>query len=244
MKKINWTDNTDIRLGFEIECVIRGGSEWRKFCDAIRPLRRVLSTGSDGSINTRGVPGGRTYRDIYGGYSDGGRNSPRGVEIRTVPLPTKSAMELLEKVFAIVNKYGITNASCGFHVNISSAKKAKMRDFNPLPFLSCKLWNQILQKFGRRGNSYCRPVIQLRGRTPTKVTMLNHIADGFYDKYRAVTLCNFGNGLQKSSRVEVRAFGNVDYSKKYQTIARYIKRIERLFNLSCRRGPLVRTFSV
>ena len=242
MKKINWTDKTDIRLGFEVECVIRGGSEWRKFCDAVRPLRRVLSTGSDGSINTRGVPGGG-QRDIYGNYNGNG-NYPRGVEIRTVPLPTKSAMELLEKVFVIVNKYGITNASCGFHVNISSAKKAKMRDFNPLPFLSCKLWNQILTKFGRRGNSYCRPVLQMRQRAITKVAMMNNIAQAHHDKYRAVTLCNFGNGTQKSSRVEVRAFGNADYSKKYRTIASYIKRIEKLFNLSCRRGPLVRTFSV
>lgn len=234
MKKINWTDKSDIRLGFEVECVICGGSNWTKFNNEIRPLRNKLSTGSDGSINT-----GSYARYLYNGH-DG---EPKGVEIRTDPLPPKSAMELLEKVFVIVNKYGTTNASCGFHVNISSAKKSKMMNFDPIPFLSSKLWNQILKRFNRYGNSFCYPVIRTKNAPVTRVATIKRIIDTAQEKYRAVTLCNFSNGQQKSSRVEIRAFGNKNYTKKYGTIAGYIKRIEKLFKMSCRQSSL-RSFSV
>ena len=226
MKKINWTNNTDTRLGFEVECIIPGHN-YRRFCDAIRILRKDLSVGSDGSINT----------SSFGQFA-------KPVEIRTNPLPPKTAMVMLKAVFDIVNKYGVTNASCGFHVNISSAHRTKMRNFNPIPFLSSSLWNEILRKFSRRSNNYCRTVLTVNRRRISKVAAFNALHQAVHDKYRCVTLCNFGNGLSKSSRIEVRGFGNKDYTQKFDTIAGFVKRIERLFRLSCGNLPFTRTFSV
>lgn len=227
MKKINWTNNTDVRLGFEVECIIRGGYHYRKFCEAIRDLKAGVSIGSDGSINCEGLA-----------------QDSRPVEIRTSPLAPKKAMEVLKATFDIVNKFGLTNASCGLHVNISSAHRSKMRNFNPLPFLSSKLWDEILRKFSRRSNNYCRPILTVERRRASKYLAFQALSNACGDKYRCVTLCNFGNGLSKSSRVEVRGFGNKDYTHKYDTIAEFVKRIERLFKLSCGNFPLTRTFSV
>ena len=224
MKKINWTNNTDVRLGFEVECIIRKGSNYTQFENAIRPLREKLSIGDDGSI-THGVD----YNPI---------------EIRTRPLPPKDAIILLKVIFDIVNKYGLTNTSCGFHVNISSAHRTKMRKFNPIPFLSSNLWNEILRKFARGNNIYCRPVLTMERRRISQVSVFKSLGGAINDKYKCVTLCNFGSGLDKSSRVEIRGFGNKDYTQKFDTIVGFVKRIERLFKLSCNNIPLTRNFSV
>ena len=142
------------------------------------------------------------------------------------------AMKLLENVFSIVNKFGHTNKSCGFHVNISSAHRTKMMDFNPIPFLHSKLWDEILNKFNRDKNQYCRP-INTKSKKISKLRIINNLMERSDDKYSCVNLSHFGSGTAKSSRIEIRGFGNRDYSKKYETISEYIKRIERLFKLSC-----------
>ena len=226
MKKLIFTNKSDVRLGFEIECLIRGSEDsyslsyqnYNNFKNAIRALKKNVQLGYDGSIVGRGTP----------------------VEIRTMPLPPKDSIILLKELFDIVNKYGITNRSCGFHVNISSVRKTKMKNFNPIPFLSSKLWNEILNKFGRTGNGYCKPLLRTPIRSMSKVRLLSKFTDAFEEKYSCVNLIHFNNGDDKSSRVEVRGFGNVDYSKKFDSIASYIKRIEKLFNFSCESRPLFR----
>jgi len=234
MKKTIFTNKTDVRLGFEIECVIlntktrigywgpsKGTIAWSKFRSAIYDLKRGVMIGFDGSINCRSV------------------DSP--VELRTPPLPPKDAMNLLINIFDIVNKFGLTNKSCGFHVNISSAHKKKMIDFNPVPFLSSKLWNEILNKFDRKRNGFCRPIITTKGKKLPKIRIINDLLERSSEKYRCVNLLHFGNGISKSSRIEIRGFGNNNYSKKFDTISEFIKRIERLFKLSCSSFSEMRT---
>lgn len=234
---IIFTNDTDIRLGFEIECVIRSyrrngnwgiNVNWTKFCTAIRDLKKNITIGSDCSIRT----------DAFG-------SNAKAVEVRTRPLPPKDAMELLKAIFNIVNKYGSTNSSCGLHVNISSMTKTKMLNFNPIPFLSSKLWGQLLNAFDRTNNGFCR--INVRNDTPQicKVRMFKQMTNAFEDKCRCVNLCRFGNGISKSSRVEIRGFGNTNYTKKLNTVAKFVKRIETLFTLSCDDSvPLTKTFNV
>ena len=227
MKKINWTNNTDVRLGFEVECVLHRRC-YRTFCRRARALHPKMRLGQDWSINTFGC-------GIEGGYT---------CEVKTPPLPPKDAMNLLKQLFDLVNAYGLTNASCGFHVNISSAKKSRMKNFNPLPFLSSKLWIEILRKFKRESNTYCKAVLKMKGGQSSKVCLLKQIADTLEDKYWAVNLSNFRDN-HPSSRVEIRAFGNKHYTQKFDLIASYIKRIEKLFNLSCDTGgTFTRTFAV
>jgi hypothetical protein len=230
MKKINWTNNTDIRLGFEIECVIKRDG-YRAFCKKLRVLHPKMVLGQDWSIRTYGC----------GFWGDFGQPA----ELKTPPLPPKDAMDLLKKVFDLVNQHGATNASCGFHVNISSAKKSKMNNFNPLPFLSSKLWNEILRKFKREHNGYCKSVLKFRNnRRPSRVRLLKRMTSSLDNKYWAVSLSNFRDN-HPASRVEIRAFGNRHYTQKFDLIASYIKRIERLFELSCKAGDaFTRTFAV
>lgn len=231
MNKSSFT-NSDIRLGFEVECVItkafaKPRSRWifsnepvapvftetfRQFQAEVRALPHLVRITEDSSINC------------------GDFDKP--VEMKTIPLPPKDAMILLEKVLEIVNKYGHTNTSCGFHVNLSSKNKSKMRKFNPIPFLSSPLWDEILAKFKRKSNTYCKPLLTDANITKFH-TVHNLLQRSKTDKYRCVNLTHFGNGCSKSSRIEVRGFGNSDYSKKFDVIASYIKRIERLFKLSC-----------
>ena len=158
-------------------------------------------------------------------------------------------METLKVVFDIVNKYGGANETCGFHVNISSVHKRKMRSFDPIPFLSSSLWNEILTKFNRKSNEYCEPTFcGFNWQKSSKVGMLRKLSEDegvFDEKYKCVNFCNFGNGMNKSSRIEIRGFGNRDYTKKFDVIALFVKRIERLFNLSCNHSLfLTRTFNV
>lgn len=232
-KSLGFKNNTDIRLGFEVECVITKAystprpqwrfigndnptpvpsEKWRKFQAEIKALPHPVKNGEDGSIKC------------------GDFDKP--VELRTPPLPPKDAMILLEKVLEIVNRYGFTNQSCGFHANLSSKHKTKMKRFNPIPFLSSPIWDEILKKFKRKSNEYCRPLLTDADITKFQ-TIHNLLQRSKSDKYRCVNMTHFGNGCAKSSRIEVRGFGNSDYSKKFDTIAAYIKRIERLFNLSC-----------
>jgi hypothetical protein len=222
--KVNFTNKSDIRLGFEIECVVVGTytrdgfgnhkktNKFLQFKKEIQALKRDVQIGYDGSIRCSDY------------------ETP--VELRTPPLAPKDAMTLLADVFAIVNKLGYTNNSCGFHVNISSAHKTKMRNFNPIPFLSSKLWDEILSKFNRGNNEFCRSV-NTKSKKLTKIRIINDLMERSKQKYRCVNLRHFGNGTAKSSRVEVRGFGNRDYSKKFETISEFVKRIERLFKLSC-----------
>ena len=220
MKKIEFTNETDVRLGFEVECVIRSR---RRLIRKLREIQRGITVGHDGSINTHGFNDNHTT-----------------AEIRTKPEPPKDAIETLGKIFDIVNECGGTNASCGLHVNISSTSRRKMKNFNPLVFASTNLWSEILKRFRRGGNRFCRPVFKLRSRRISKVNILSTFSNMHYDKYRCVNLSNFANGSYKSSRVEIRGFGNTNYTRKYDIIISYVKRIEKMFNIACEDTPLAR----
>ncbi len=84
--KVNFTNKSDVRLGFEIECVVVGThardgfgnhkktSKWTDFKKAIQGLNRGVEIGWDGSINCSDY-------DLP-------------AELRTPPLPPKAAMTL------------------------------------------------------------------------------------------------------------------------------------------------------
>lgn len=239
MNKLNgFTNKSDIRWGFEVECVIPNGYR--------TPRRRWgFSNADNSSLNPPFSAAGTEFNKAIKALSNQiriGKDSSikcneydRPVEIKTPPLPPLDAMILLEKILIIVNKYGYTNNSCGFHSNLSSRRKNKMKQFNPIPFLSASIWDEMLKKFKRKSNTYCRPLVeQSKKSTAAKFHIVHNLVyHSKADKYRCVNMTHFGNGFAKSSRIEIRGMGNVNYSKKFDTIAAYIKRIERLFNLSC-----------
>lgn len=242
MAKVKFTNNSNIRLGFEIECVIdmptlpawhagvdvlyqRNRKRYLTFHKEICSLHSKMLIGRDGSINVRGFC-------VHA----------MTAEIKTPPLKPKDSMELLQKVFDIVNKYGGTNSSCGFHINISSKSKSEMLRFNPINFSSSKIWNQILSTFNRRYNKYCR-----NPKYSSKVSIVSEMSkiyESLLDKYRCVNLSNFGSGISKRSRIEIRGIGNKDYSKKYEKIAEYVYRIQRLFSLCCKETTLAKISTI
>lgn len=227
MKKSIFTNKSEVRLGFEVECVIYN-QFYKDFSKKIHKLHPKMNIGQDWSINTVGCK-------EYVGHT---------CEVKTPPLPPKDAMDLLKQLFNLVNRFGLTNASCGFHVNISSSKKSRMINFNPMPFLSSKLWNEILKKFRRESNGYCRAFLKLGGARPSHVRMLKSMTDTLNSKYWCVYLSNFRDN-HPNSRIEIRGFGNKHYTHKFDLIASYIKRIEKLFKLSCDSGKtFARTFAV
>jgi hypothetical protein len=220
MKKLNlkkdviFTNDTDIRLGFEVECRIRD-EDYTKFCREIYNLKKRTNIGYDGSISGCGF-------------------EYRAVELRTSPLPPKRSMETLRAIFVIVNKYGNTNTSCGLHVNISSANKSKMKNFDPFPFIYSKLWEQILRKFKRKNNRYCKTIFGMTQKNePAKICLFKSMTSVLNNKFKCVNFLHFGNGMNKTSRIEIRGFGNKNYTKKFEVISIFVKRIEKLFNLSC-----------
>lgn len=228
-KRLEFTNDTDIRLGFEIECVIKNayisnnlggvrlGPIWHNFKRSIYNLKCGINIGSDGSIRADNI-------------------DDCAVELRTKPMAPQDAMATLHKIFKLVNEFGYTNKSCGLHVNISSTHKRKMKNFNPVAFLSSNLWSQILKDFKRTSNNYCRPVVKLSNKP--RITQIHQLAEftkALTSKYRCVNFSNFGTGINPSSRIEIRGFGNVNYTNRFNDIASYVKRIEKLFKFSCDR---------
>lgn len=226
-KRLEFTNDTDIRLGFEIECIIKnayvstncGGTQtgpiWRQFKRAIYNLKCGINIGDDRSIHV----------DCADACS---------VELRTKPMAPQDAMTTLHKIFELVNKFGYTNKSCGLHVNISSTSKRKMKNFNPISFLSSNLWSQILKDFKRTSNTFCRPVVKLSNKPRiTQIHQLTAFTKALTSKYRCVNFSNFGTGINSGSRIEIRGFGNANYTNRFNDIALYVKRIEKLFEFSC-----------
>lgn len=210
-KEVQFSDKTDIRLGFEIECFVRD-REYSTFCNEVRA--NDTEVGDDGSINVN--------------YTKN-----RSAELRTKPLPPKKAMKLLKKLFVIVDEHGGTNASCGLHVNISSAKKNKMIKFNPIPFYNSSIWDNILHTFKRGNNYYCKR-LNLNSKSQPYAVWFKNFTNLLDDRYRCINLNNFGNKISRNSRVEIRGMGNRHYQKKYPVVATYVKKITNLFNKSCK----------
>lgn len=226
LKKLTFTNRTDILLGFEVECIIFG-RHWNTFHKFLERHSKYVYSDTDGSIEW--------FDSDFDDY-DCVEHNCRGVEIKTRPLRSKHAMELLQLVFDVVNACGMTNDSCGLHVNISSSVKRKMVSFNPLSFISTKLWDEILKKFDRYDNDYCQSLDGCDKNKPIVSRLLNLFDnnDCFDGKGSCVSFNGFrSGGLSKYSRVEIRAFGNKDYTKKFNVIAPYVKKIENLFSSCC-----------
>lgn len=227
MKKIKFTNNSNIRLGFEIECCITSGN-FSQFKREVKYVDNSIIVGNDGSI------------DVEDDFD-------RPVELRTTPLPPEKAMENLQKLFELVNEYGYTNWSCGFHVNISSKSKRDMKKFNPISFFSNPILNNITFKFRRGNNDFCQPLPVVSPSKMSKLKLIENmgrLTECIQDKYYCGNMVNWQGGTRKSSRVEIRGIGNKDYTKKYSTIYNYINKINKLFSLCCKSEFKIPVFKV
>jgi len=229
-----FTDKSNIRLGFEIECYIKEKHK-DEFQKQISDLNKEVIFDDDESIELPDSYCGNSA--CYGYGYDGGVT----FELQTPVLPPKSAMKLLSGIFEVLQKYGGTNHSCGLHLNISSTDKNRMKNFDPFPFTHSPIWSKLLKDFRREGNDYCNHNYDVR---ETPMQYLERLADSyggdedFTDKYNCVNLSNWSGGNQSHSRIEIRGMGNEKYHYRYNTIAKYANRIIKLFILSCEQRKL------
>ena len=227
-KKFRFTDKTNIRLGFEVECFVKERHS-ETFTKEIKSIYKNIIFDNDGSIDPPMDGKYETY------------------ELQTPVLPPGTAMKVLEKIFAVLHKYGGTNSSCGLHVNISSNDKKRMKRFNPLPFITNPIWTRLLRDFRRTRNDYCLPVYDYK-RSPMDVFSSGGWAEddcGNYngagsgwDKDSCINLSNWGSGTYADSRLEIRGLGNARYHRRFHVVSKYVKKIITLFVLCCDRAPL------
>ena len=79
-------------------------------------------------------------------------------EIVTPPLPQEESLTLLKDLYVWLNTNKCAaNKSTGFHVNVSFAEKSLNKWLNPLHVVAATPVNDILQRWGRTNNRYCRP---------------------------------------------------------------------------------------
>jgi hypothetical protein len=223
MNAPTFSDDSSIRLGFEVECYIKAKSFGQ--CKSI--FRRMnVDVGTDGSIEPPDQieeDGNDIFSRVYVKFTT--------TELRTKPLPPKEAMSTLKTIFAIINRHGGTNDTCGLHVNISSADKKEMRNFYPVPFFASKIWSEILEDFDRSDNEYCQSFKFERNNGFDSIKQKIELIQS--EKFLSANMNNWGCGENKTSRIEIRAFGNENYHKRFNDIAGYVKRIIKLFEYSC-----------
>lgn len=220
-----------LRLGFEAEFVY-DYTRRQDLLDEIYTLRADLDAGSDGSIT-----GSKLFR------------SEDDMEVRTPnpPLLVKDTLEILEKMFGIIQKYGYTNNTCGLHLSFSPLDDKVYYSLNPRKLVKRKLWSDIVKDFNRGGNNYCK-VIEFQRRKPESCkTKLNKFYDIIYnrryniaervqhnynDHGNAVNFQNYHEKRQRHSRLEIRAMGNENYEKRFDEIVSYVDKIVAAFKES------------
>ena len=227
-KSFKFTNGTNIRLGFEVECFVKKRHSGA-FIEEIKSINKNINFDNDGSIDPPMDGKYETY------------------ELQTPVLPPRTAMKVLEKIFAALHKYGGTNSSCGLHVNISSNDKKRMKRFNPLPFVTNTVWKKMLRDFRRLKNDYCLPVYDYK-RSPMDVFSSggwpeedygdNNSTGSCWGKDSCINLSNWGSGAYADSRLEIRGLGNTRYHRRFHVVSKYVKKIITLFVLCCDRAPL------
>lgn len=86
------------------------------------------------------------------------KKMPYRHEIITPPLPQDEAISLLKDLYEWLNANKCAaNKSTGFHVNVSFAEKLLNKWLNPLHVVDATPINDILSRWGRTNNRYCRP---------------------------------------------------------------------------------------
>lgn len=222
MANIVFTDRSNIRLGFEIECYIKDRhiDEWEK---AVTLFHRSNNIDDDGSIETPDWEDGTLFQTY---------------EIQTAVLPPLSALNNLKALFDAVAKWGGTNETCGLHLNISSTSKRRMKAFNPFPFVASPIWNRMVKDFNREDNDYCVPP-DLEG-GPMEIFESLGGGDGwgtngcsFFDKDSCVNFANWDGGDGETSRVEIRGMGGNKYHYRFPLVSTYTGKVMKLFMLCC-----------
>lgn len=226
--------NKDIKLlrknqflfGFEVECIFISKKITKTvLAQKLKAIHNKIILADDGSI---------TFRED-GEFS---------AEIKTPPLKAYESFRVLKQVLSLVEQYGRTNRSCGFHVNFSPISDKLYYSINPFALTQDRLWNQIKKTFNRESNSYCSAVnLPKSFKKPITIFDIWQASQRYVDAYDTSRIevqhyhvCNMSNyhkQKHKSSRIEIRAFGGSGYHKKFSEITFYCEKIIKTFFKHC-----------
>ena len=220
--------NSKFKIGFEIEMVFNGDNI--SFENLTRKFQRLLpgiTTGHDGSI------------DLH----DSEFYHPGDIEIKTPPLLVEPAFKLLKKVFNLVKRYGKTNHSTGFHINISPIHNKTYHSLDPFKLIKSHLWNRIKREFNREKNEYCKSLpsclkfknnLDLFHKIGEALSTRRVDGEPLVGKYNAISFRNYKPIREASSRIEIRAMGGTNYHNKYNLIKKHTDLILTEFMKSCK----------
>jgi hypothetical protein len=238
------------QLGFEVEMIYSNKRiTQEQLKKELRQIHPNIIAGSDDSIrpdgrlNKEDKPKKERYWDSWYGewrYTDSYGSCEHAMEIKTPPLLPKQSLEVLEKVFALVNKYGYTNSSCGFHLNFSPIPERLYQALDPFAFTTDSLWSRIKKDFGRANSQWCRKVWVKNSRIDlSKLALFGYLMGrnlpGTRPNVGKSADVNFNHywGSKTSRRIEIRAFGGEGYHKKFDLIKKYADDILKTFLKNC-----------
>jgi len=219
--------------GFEFEGMVLR-QEWYSFSAGLRQINPYMKIGYDSSII-----------DIPAGYCN--------IEFSTPKLTGKAAFKQLEEILCYLwllsqESIFLTNASCGFHINMS--ERNIFSSGKQLEYYSNIVWNfdeeKMLKMFGREGSTYCRAFKKANrckniAAIYKKISHLDKIQDQieYYDriprnkKYYCVALReNPNDSFQKNHRIEFRAIGNKDYHLRLKDLTEAVNHVITVSNNS------------
>ncbi len=134
----------------------------------------------------------------------------------------------VERIFALIRKYGYTDESTGFHISISFKDQNQKIDLVKLILLVGEKY--VAKLFGRETNDYCAQL---------KPMIIKHISN--MEDFGSMSLENYTdmlvNSLQKhkdysinisqlknNGRIEFRMLGGAEYNEKIEYVKESIKR--------------------
>ncbi len=218
----NLLDSQDFLLGFEVEMVysLDKISE-SELGNKLLKIHPNIIFGYDGTINT-----------------EGRLKNEQGREIKTPPLLPAESLSVLKQIFELVNQYGYTNASCGFHLNFSPIPEKLYQALDPFKFTINDLWTKIKTEFNRTGSRWCGPVwkpdhqTKVANKQSLFSLLQRDLVKPVLGKGADVNLINYFNENNMFRRIEVRAFGGEGYHTKFERITDYTNEIFKTF-LDC-----------
>lgn len=153
----NILDN-DFNIGFEIECLIFRQQN-ANFEKAVMALHKGILFVYDGSVRAKGWSRKRHNTHTYANRHNLNIPIDQAHEILTPVLPAIEAVQLLEKIFALVAEFGYTTKCCGLHANFSPRDKKNHGKINPFFLVEQPVWKEARKTFNRIGNKYCQDVV-------------------------------------------------------------------------------------
>lgn len=210
------------KIGFEIEFLLKSDYNYNFIQEKLFEITRNLEIGDDGSLHP-------DWRD----------RDASNYEIKTFPSYPVIALERINKIFILIEKYGYTNKTCSIHLNISPVSDELYYKINPFYIARQKLWVEMRKSFERSRNMYCKNY-NFR-RLKRKIYHIDLWRKQLHDKspvdgschYKLINFDHVQIPRTKDSRIEIRSMGGELYHRKFDLILDYTDKALQVIKNGC-----------